>query len=218
MVAPRRGGDLSRDRGRRRSPSRGASQCPRRFREVFRIRFRHGPRSSRDAEVRRRRLAALLRERSQVPGAVPMKMSVQWLKELVGIDMPVAELAHMLTMHGLEVEEITPGAREFSGIVVALLKGAPPHPNAAKLPATPVDAGTGETLQIVCGAPNVAAGQKGPCALVGATLPGLAIAKAKLRGVESSGMLCSARALGLSDDHRGLLVLSDDAPTGPDRR
>src|SRR5258708_22441044 len=207
MVAPRRGGDLSRDRGRRRSPSRGASQCPRRFREVFRIRFRHGPRSSRDAEVRRRRLAALLRERSQVPGAVPMKMSVQWLKELVGIDMPVAELAHTLTMHGLEVEEITPVAGEFSGIVVALVKSVAPHPNADKLRVTQVDAGTGETLQIVCGAPNVAAGRRRPGPLVAARLPGLAIAKAKLRGVESSGMLCSARGLGLAHDHGGLPVL-----------
>jgi phenylalanyl-tRNA synthetase beta chain len=83
---------------------------------------------------------------------------------------------------------------------------------------TEVDAGTGETLTIVCGAPNVAAGQKVPCALVGARLPGLDIKKAKLRGVESSGMLCSARELGLSQDHAGLLVLGDDAPVGRDIR
>jgi phenylalanyl-tRNA synthetase beta chain len=147
-----------------------------------------------------------------------MRISLQWLKELAGIDMPVAELAHTLTMHGLEVEEITPVAGEFSGIVVALVKSVAPHPNADKLRVTQVDAGTGETLQIVCGAPNVAAGQRVPCALVGAKLPGLAIAKAKLRGVESSGMLCSARELGLSDDHGGLLVLGDDAPIGRDVR
>jgi phenylalanyl-tRNA synthetase beta chain len=147
-----------------------------------------------------------------------MKVSFNWLKELVDLDMPVGKLAHALTMGGLEVEEIAPVAGDFSGIVVAHVKSVSAHPNADKLRVTEVDAGTGETLQIVCGAPNVAAGQKVPCALVGAKLPGLEIKKAKLRGVESSGMLCSARELGLSDDHGGLLVLSADAPVGRDVR
>ncbi len=147
-----------------------------------------------------------------------MKISLAWLKELVAVDKPVGEIAHALTMGGLEVEEITPIAGEFSGIVVGLVKSVAPHPNADKLRVTEVDAGTGETLTIVCGAPNVAAGQKVPCALVGAKLPGLEIKKAKLRGVESSGMLCSARELGLSEDHGGLLVLDADAPIGRDVR
>jgi phenylalanyl-tRNA synthetase beta chain len=147
-----------------------------------------------------------------------MKVSLQWLKELVPVKAPVGELAKTLTMGGLEVEEITPVAGEFSGIVVGYVKSVAPHPNADKLRVTEVDAGTGETLQIVCGAPNVAAGQKVPCALVGARLPGLEIKKAKLRGIESSGMLCSARELGLSEDHAGLLVLDDDAPIGRDVR
>ncbi|MGZ5041704.1 MAG: phenylalanine--tRNA ligase subunit beta [Usitatibacter sp.] len=147
-----------------------------------------------------------------------MKVSVQWLRELVTVDMPVGSLANALTMGGLEVEEITPVAGDFSGIVVAHVKSVAPHPNADKLRVTEVDAGTGETLQIVCGAPNVAAGQKVPCALVGARLPGMEIKKAKLRGVESSGMLCSARELGLSEDHAGLLVLDADAPVGEDIR
>ena len=147
-----------------------------------------------------------------------MRVSLQWLKELVPVKATVGELAKTLTMGGLEVEEITPVAGEFSGIVVAYVKSVAPHPNADKLRVTEVDAGTGETLQIVCGAPNVAAGQKVPCALVGAKLPGLEIRKAKLRGVESSGMLCSARELGLSEDHAGLLVLDDDAPIGRDVR
>src|SRR5512141_2188590 len=121
-------------------------------------------------------------------------------------------------MGGLEVEETAPVAGTFTGIVVAHVKSVAPHPNADKLRVTEVDAGTGETLQIVCGAPNVAAGQKVPCALVGAKLPGLEIRKAKLRGVESSGMLCSARELGLSQDHSGLLVLDGDAPVGRDFR
>jgi phenylalanyl-tRNA synthetase beta chain len=147
-----------------------------------------------------------------------MKVSVAWLRELVDVRLPVAQLAHRLTMAGLEVEEITPVAAEFSGIVVGLVKSVAPHPNADKLRVTQVDAGTGEALTVVCGAPNVAAGQKVPCALVGAKLPGLEIRKAKLRGVESSGMLCSARELGLSDDHAGLLVLEEDAPIGRDVR
>jgi phenylalanyl-tRNA synthetase beta chain len=147
-----------------------------------------------------------------------MKVSVQWLRELVGIDLPTAKLAQVLTMGGLEVEEITPVAGDFSGIVVGYVKSVSPHPNADKLRVTEVDAGTGETLQIVCGAPNVAAGQKVPCALIGAKLPGLEIRKAKLRGVESSGMLCSARELGLSSDHAGLLVLDADVPVGRDVR
>jgi phenylalanyl-tRNA synthetase beta chain len=147
-----------------------------------------------------------------------VKVSVQWLRELVDTDLPVDELAHVLTMGGLEVEEITPVAADFSGIVVACVKSVAPHPNADKLRVTEVDAGTGEMLQIVCGAPNVAAGQKVPCALIGAKLPGLEIRKAKLRGVESSGMLCSARELGLSSDHSGLLVLDESAPVGRDVR
>jgi phenylalanyl-tRNA synthetase beta chain len=147
-----------------------------------------------------------------------VKVSVNWLREMVATELPVAELAHRLTMAGLEVEEIAPVAAAFSGIVVGHVKSVAPHPNADKLRVTEVDAGTGELLTIVCGAPNVAAGQKVPCALVGARLPGLEIKKAKLRGVESSGMLCSARELGLSQDHEGLLVLDAAAPVGGDVR
>jgi phenylalanyl-tRNA synthetase beta chain len=147
-----------------------------------------------------------------------MKVSLKWLAEMADVGMDARKLADALTMGGLEVEEIAPVAAQFSGIVVALVKGVAPHPNADKLRVTEVDAGTGETLTIVCGAPNVAAGQRVPCALVGAKLPQLEIKRAKLRGVESSGMLCSARELGLSDDHAGLMVLPEDAPIGHDIR
>jgi phenylalanyl-tRNA synthetase beta chain len=157
-----------------------------------------------------------------------MKLSVAWLKELVAVDMTVDALARALTMGGLEVEEAAPAGAAFTGIVVGHVKSVAPHPNADKLRVTEVDAGTGELLQIVCGAPNVAAGQKVPCALVGAKLPSsqggtgnptvMEIKKAKLRGVESSGMLCSARELGLSQDHAGLLVLDADAPVGANVR
>jgi phenylalanyl-tRNA synthetase beta chain len=157
-----------------------------------------------------------------------MKVSVRWLRELAGTDLPVERLANVLTMGGLEVEEVTPVAGTFSRVVVAHVRSVAPHPNADKLRVAEVDAGTGSLLQIVCGAPNVAAGQKVPCALVGARLqapasggPGqqvLEIGQAKLRGVESSGMLCSARELGMSDDHSGLLVLPENAPVGMDVR
>jgi phenylalanyl-tRNA synthetase beta chain len=147
-----------------------------------------------------------------------MRVSLQWLRELVDVDLDARALAEKLTMGGLEVEEITPVAGDFSGIVVGHVKSVEPHPNADKLRVTQVDAGTGELLTIVCGAPNVAVGQKVPTALIGAKLPGLEIRKAKLRGVESSGMLCSARELGLSDEHAGLLVLDADAAVGADVR
>ena len=143
-----------------------------------------------------------------------MKVSVNWLKELVDFELSVEELAHTLTMAGLEVEEISPVAAAFDSIVVAEVKTITPHPNADKLHVCEVDAGTGTLLQIVCGAPNVAPGMRAPCALVGAKLPGLEIRQAKLRGIESNGMLCSARELGLSDEHAGLLVLANDAPVG----
>src|SRR3954470_9796226 len=122
-----------------------------------------------------------------------MKVSVQWLRQLVDLgDMTVEAIARTLTMGGLEVEEIAAVAPPFSGIVVAHVKSVAPHPNADKLRVTEVDAGTGETLTIVCGATNVAAGQKVPCALLGAKLSSrpsgtsepttLEIRKAKLRG------------------------------------
>ncbi len=147
-----------------------------------------------------------------------MKISYSWLRQLVATDLSVEDLAHPLTMSGLEVEEITPVAADFTGVVVAEVKTVTPHPNADKLRVTEVDAGTGTLLQIVCGAPNVAVGMRVPCAMVGAKLPGIDIKAAKLRGVESAGMLCSARELGLSEDHGGLLALAADAPIGEDIR
>ena len=127
-------------------------------------------------------------------------------------------LAHLLTMSGLEVEAIDPVAPAFSRVVVGRVLAVERHPNADKLTVCKVDAGQGSPLAIVCGAPNVAAGMKVPCALVGAKLPGISIKRAAVRGVESNGMLCSARELGLSDDHSGLLALPADAPVGRDVR
>jgi phenylalanyl-tRNA synthetase beta chain len=143
-----------------------------------------------------------------------MQFSEYWLREFVDPPMSSDELGHLLTMAGLEVEEQVPVAPPFEKIVVGLIVAAEKHPNADKLKICSVDAGAGDLLQIVCGAPNAAVGMKVPCALVGARLPGFEIKQAKLRGVDSYGMLCSAKELGVSDDQGGLLALDAAAPVG----
>ncbi len=148
-----------------------------------------------------------------------MQFSERWLRSMVSPAIDTDGLSHLLTMSGLEVEELDPVAPPFSGIVVAQILSTEKHPDADKLKVCRVDAGRDEPLQIVCGAPNAEAGMKVPCALVGAVLPGdFRIKQAKLRGVPSSGMLCSARELGLSEDHAGLHALPEDAPVGQDIR
>lgn len=147
-----------------------------------------------------------------------MKFSENWLREWVNPGISTDELVAQLTMAGLEVDGVEPAAAIFTGIVVGEVLDVQPHPDADKLRVCKVSAGA-EPLQIVCGAPNVSIGMKVPAALVGAVLLGdLKIKKAKLRGVESNGMLCSARELGLADDHAGLMALPADAPVGTDIR
>jgi phenylalanyl-tRNA synthetase beta chain len=144
-----------------------------------------------------------------------MQFSESWLRSLVNPPITTHELSHRLTMAGLEVEETTLVAPAFSGVVVALIQSAEPHPNADKLRVCMVNVGAASPLQIVCGAPNAAAGLKVPLATVGAVLPGdLKIGMAKMRGVESFGMLCSSKELGLSQEHAGLLVLPASAKVG----
>lgn len=152
-----------------------------------------------------------------------MLLSLNWLEADYGLKMDAKLLADKLTMAGLEVDAVLPVAGEFSGVVVAEVLEVLPHPNADKLHLTRVNAGTGETLNIVCGAPNVRAGMKVPCALIGARLTNkegkiLQIKATKLRGEPSNGMLCSARELGLSEDHSGLMNLPADAPIGENIR
>ena len=143
-----------------------------------------------------------------------MILSENWLREWVNPDLDAEALAHTLTMAGLEVDAVTPLADGLSGVVVAEIVSAEPHPDADKLRVCSVNTGS-ETVQIVCGAPNAAAGLKAPLAQPGAKLPGgIKIKKAKLRGVESQGMLCSGAELNLSEDHDGLLALAADAPIG----
>jgi phenylalanyl-tRNA synthetase beta chain len=144
-----------------------------------------------------------------------MKFSENWLRELVEVKADRAALAHALTMAGLEVEELTPLGEGLAGVVVAEIVAAEKHPQADRLQVCKVDAGQGEPLQIVCGAPNARVGIKVPLATVGAQLPGdVSIKAAKLRGVESFGMLCSAKELGIDADASGLLELPLDAPVG----
>ncbi len=151
-----------------------------------------------------------------------MQFSERWLRSIVDPNLSTAELSHLLTMSGLEVEACDPVAPDFAGVVVARVLDYEKHPNADRLKVCRVDAG-GEILKIVCGAPNVVEGMKVPLARVGASVPGadgavVEIRRATMRGVDSEGMLCSARELGLSDDHGGLLVLPDEAMVGADVR
>ena len=144
-----------------------------------------------------------------------MRVSFNWLNEWVETGWDPATLGQRLTMGGIEVEAIEPAAAAFTGVVVGTLLSVEPHPAADKLTVCQVAGGGGNSLQIVCGAPNARAGMKAPLALEGAELPGgLVIRRATLRGVESTGMLCSARELGLSEDHEGLLELPRDFETG----
>ncbi len=154
-----------------------------------------------------------------------MQFPESWLREYCNPPIGTAELAELLTMAGMEVEETRPVAPPFSGVVVGVVQEVRRHPNADRLSVCTVDAGTGALLEIVCGAPNVKSGIKVPCALVGAELPPaegaaepLRIRLGQLRGVESQGMLCSARELGLSEDHSGLLIVDESAEIGRDIR
>ncbi|MFY0990275.1 phenylalanine--tRNA ligase subunit beta [Halomonas sp. C05BenzN] len=145
-----------------------------------------------------------------------MKFSEQWLREWVSPQLATQALADQITMAGLEVDAVESVAEAFEGVVVAEVVEKRQHPDADKLNVCQVDDGSGQTVQVVCGAPNVAAGQKVPFARVGAVLPGdFKIRKAKLRGQESRGMICSASELGLEEEaSHGILELPADAPVG----
>jgi len=144
-----------------------------------------------------------------------MKVPVSWLKEYVDFEDTIEGLADKLTFAGLEVEAIETIGSDFAGVVVGEVLAIEPHPDADKLRLCTVNFGAGETMQVVCGAPNVAVGGKYPFAPVGTTLPcGITLKRAKIRGVESMGMLCAKDELGLGEDHSGLLVLDDSLEPG----
>ena len=153
-----------------------------------------------------------------------MQFPESWLRAFCNPSLTTEQLAHTLTMAGLEVEELQAVAPPFSHVVVGEIRHAEQHPNADRLRVCKVDVGGAELLNIVCGAPNARVGIRVPCALVGAELPPGADGKpfliklGQLRGVESQGMLCSAKELHIADDHGGLLELAADAPIGQDIR
>ncbi len=146
-----------------------------------------------------------------------MKFSESWLREFVNPELSTQQLVDQLTMAGLEVDGFESAAADFDKVVVGEILEVNPHPDADKLVVCRVSSGA-EEFQVVCGAPNARAGIKVPFALVGAKFPDLKIKKAKLRGVESFGMLCSERELGLSESHEGLMELPLDTPVGEDIR
>lgn len=154
-----------------------------------------------------------------------MKLSENWLRQWVNPSLTAEQIGEQLTMAGLELDDLTKVAKDFSGVVIGEVLTCEQHPDADKLKVTTVNVGQDETLQIVCGAPNVAVGLKVPVALVGAKLPPVAgddkpfaIKKGKLRGVESNGMLCGGSEIDVDDGVDGLLILPNDAPIGMDIR
>jgi phenylalanyl-tRNA synthetase beta chain len=148
-----------------------------------------------------------------------MKFSENWLRSVCDTTLSTSELSDALTMAGLEVESVESVAKGLDRIVVGCVADVRPHPNADRLRICDVDVGLPETLQIVCGAPNVSKGMKVPTALVKACLPGgLVIKSSKLRGERSEGMLCSASELALAEDHAGLMEIDPEVPVGSDIR
>ena len=143
-----------------------------------------------------------------------MQFSESWLRTFVNPSLSSEELSHLLTMAGLEVEEMTPVAPAFEKVVVAQVLTKDKHPDADRLNVLTVNVGQAEPLTIVCGAGNVTVGMKAPCALVGAKLPGIEIKQAKVRGIASFGMMCSEKELGLAEESAGLMVLAAEAVVG----
>ncbi len=147
-----------------------------------------------------------------------MQFSEQWLRQWVDPAVDLATLTRDISMMGLEVDSVEPAAPPFSGVVVGQVASVEAHPEADKLRVCTVEDGSGAQARVVCGAPNVHVGMKAPFARVGAVLPdGTTIARTKLRGVASEGMLCSAAELGLADDADGLLALGRPGRNRPAR-
>src|SRR5467141_652611 len=145
-----------------------------------------------------------------------MKFTLAWLKEHLETDEPLDKIVDKLTMIGLEVESVADKGKVLAPFTIARVISAEQHPNADRLRVCMVDTGTGDPVQVVCGAPNARAGMKGVFAAPGAFIPGknTTLGIGTIRGVESRGMLCSAFELQLSDDHEGIIELPADAPVG----
>src|SRR5712675_836571 len=191
----------------------------------------HGDRSHRHAQIRHARSARFLRVRRALALALrlpaarfsdaggraePMKLTLSWLKDHLDTGEPLDAIVHKLTMIGLEVENVENKAKALAPFTIARVISAEPHPNADRLRVCMVDTGSGDPVQVVCGAPNARAGMKGVFSPPGTFIPGknITLGIGTIRGVESRGMLCSGFELQLSDDHDGILDLPPDAPVG----
>src|SRR5690606_4393175 len=211
---------LDRDPAVRHGAPERAARRRHRSRGVHRLRVRHGAAARRDAALRHRRHPPVPGRGPALPRAVrrgaAVKVSLRWLGRHVDVsDKSPQQVLEDLTMSTAEVEGIEEYAAGLDGVVVGHVLARERHPDADKLSVTSVDVGRGEPLQVVCGAPNVAAGQRVAVVLPGAALPdGTRIKKSKIRGVESFGMICSEKELGLGDASAGILVLPDDTAIG----
>jgi len=145
-----------------------------------------------------------------------MNLPISWLQDFVNVKATPENIAERLTLSGSEVEKITRNDEGLSDVVVGLIKDVKPHPDADKLQLASVDVGKSKLLEIVCGAPNIAAGQKVPVVLLGGSVPGLKIEPRTIRGIASQGMLASERELGIGDDHSGIFILPSDVSVGTD--
>ncbi len=146
-----------------------------------------------------------------------MFLSLNWLKDYIQLDVPVDALCDRMIMLGMKIESVARLGDEIQNVRIGRIVSMERHPDADKLSVCRMDVGEGEPLTIVCGAQNMKVGDKVPTAMIGGQLPGgFAIGKRKVRGVESQGMMCSAKELGLGDDHDGLLILAQEAPLGAD--
>src|SRR5262249_11118537 len=224
------GQGLAGDPGLRHGAPEGAEQLRHRSHQIPGLRLRHGDRAHRDAEIWHPRFAHLLRRRPALAEALrlraagralddrrahALKFTLKWLKEHLDTQADVATIARTLTMIGLEVEGIEDRAKELAPFTIGYVVEAVQHPNADKLRVCKVDTGKG-VVQVVCGAPNARTGMKGVFAPPGSFIPGtkLDLKPGVIRGVESNGMLCSMREMGLGQDHDGIIDLAADAPLG----
>ena len=148
-----------------------------------------------------------------------MRISINWLKDYVDIDLTAEELAERMTMLGLEIEAVEAPGAAITNVVVGQIESIEPHPNADKVVVCKTRVGEDEPLQIICGAKNMKVGDKVPTALLGAKLAGgFEIKQRPMRGVESFGMMCAADELGLGDDHSGLIIMDPNLPVGADAK
>src|SRR3989454_362632 len=203
---------------------RGARELRRGQRALHRLRVGHGARAHRHDPPRHSRHPAAVRERRAIPRAVrgrgAMIVSRRWLEALLDRSLDARDVAERLTLHAAAVDAVVPLHQDLSDVLIARVLEVKKHPDADRLSLCLVDrggagGGGGGPVEVVCGAPNVQAGKTYPYAPVGAVLPGgLKLERKKIRGVESNGMLCSAKDLGLGPDHTGILELDTTAPPG----